>query len=437
MLQRKAKRKSVVTSANLSVGWTRQRALVVLGIACYSTVWLVRLGRFELTTNQLQPTVPRPLLLSPVVSVANGSASEDDAVTPLTTSRIFRSSVDSSKYDAIDTTASPTSNGVHQASVVPSATEVELNATQQHSAHATSKTRNELGLADSDPVVPPPAKAPHKFESSSSEIPKIIHQSWKSADRIPSKFVPWMQSWRVHNPTWSYMFWDDVDNLNLFEIHYPKYASVARQVGKIHLADMTRYALLHHYGGVYADGDFESLKPFDDLMHMDLFLSFEPLAHSVLLEGATSPVLCNAILASIPGHPFWLEVLDNILATFDGGNHQDPVSLTGPRMVQHTMTNHDRAGANLNQYGIVLLDEEYFYPEVAYWNMDNLRRKCTQNQSQSVQQACAWLSEFPNGRYTNNTHAVHHWQCTWCRGDDTASYVSLQDIFPNQDIRRP
>ncbi|RHZ02947.1 hypothetical protein DYB35_008045, partial [Aphanomyces astaci] len=148
-------------------------------------------------------------------------------------------------------------------------------------------------------------------------------------------------------------------------------------------------------------------------------------------------VLCNAILASIPGHPFWLEVLDNILATFDGSNHQDPVSLTGPRMVQHTMTNHDQAGANLNQYGIVLLDEEYFYPEVAYWNMDNLRRKCTQNQSQSVQQACAWLSEFPNGRYTNNTHAVHHWQCTWCRGDDTASYVSLQDIFPNQDIRRP
>ncbi|ETV74351.1 hypothetical protein H257_10944 [Aphanomyces astaci] len=283
------------------------------------------------------------------------------------------------------------------------------------------------------------ANETHVFVSSQSNgtIPKLIHQSWKTANHIPSKFTPWMQSWRVHNPTWSYMFWDDADNLNLFETHYPKYASVARQVGKIHLADMTRYALLHHYGGVYADGDFESLKPFDDLMHMDLFLSFEPLVHSVLLEGATSPVLCNAILASIPGHPFWLEVLDNILATFDGGNHQDPVSLTGPRMVQHTMTNHDRAGANWNQYGIVLLDEEYFYPEVAYWNMDNLRRKCTQNQSQSVQQACAWLSEFPNGRYTNNTHAVHHWQCTWCRGDDTASYVSLQDIFPNQDIRRP
>ncbi|RHZ02948.1 hypothetical protein DYB35_008046 [Aphanomyces astaci] len=288
------------------------------------------------------------------------------------------------------------------------------------------------------------ANETHVFVSSQSNgtIPKLIHQSWKTANHIPSKFSPWMQSWRVHNPTWSYMFWDDADNLNLFETHYPKYASVARQVGKIHLADMTRYALLHHYGGVYADGDFESLKPFDDLVHMDLFLSFEPLVHSVLLEGATSPVLCNAILASIPGHPFWLEVLDNILATFEGGgDNRDPVSLTGPRMVHRSVQKYSSQQPPPSR-SITLLDEEYFYPEVAYWNFANLNRRCEnatdlELQLPIIQEACASLKQFPKGRYTNNTHAVHRWQCTWCRGDDTLFYVTLRDIFPDKVILRP
>ncbi|KAF0728293.1 hypothetical protein Ae201684P_007933 [Aphanomyces euteiches] len=271
-------------------------------------------------------------------------------------------------------------------------------------------------------------------QSTSQKIPRLIHQSWKNIDYIPDKFEPWMHSWRVKNPTFDYMFWDDDDNLKLFEVHFPQYYPMARQLRKIHLADMTRYALLYRYGGVYADLDFESLASFEDLLHYDLFLSYEPFVHSVLLEGASEPVLCNAILASRPGHPFWIEVLDRIKTMFETSDDRDPVSLTGPRMVQGTVS--ARHG---NLTDIALLSEEYFYPDVAYWNMGNLENNCKhmKDKPQSVKDACAWLQKYPMGRKTNNTHAVHHWQCTWCRGDNTNSYLALDDIFPRQVVYRP
>lgn len=164
------------------------------------------------------------------------------------------------------------------------------------------------------------ANASLELSEAATGIPRIIHQSWKTTDKIPTRFFPWMRSWLQFNPTWAYTFWTDEDNLQLFERLYPKYLDVAKNVQMVALADMARYALLHSVGGLYIDADFECLKPFEEL-HRDnnLFLSTEPLAHSVLLEGATSSALCNALMASVPGHPFWLQVLDNIKVKFAEG----------------------------------------------------------------------------------------------------------------------
>ncbi|KAF0686928.1 Aste57867_21276 [Aphanomyces stellatus] len=267
-----------------------------------------------------------------------------------------------------------------------------------------------------------------------SVIPRLIHQSWKTSENIPSRFVPWMQSWRTFNPEWQYVFWDDRDNLQLFQTYFPEYYPMATQLAKISLADMARYALLYQYGGVYADADFECLQSFDDLIDLDLFLSFEPLVHSVLLEGATQPVLCNAILASRPKHPFWLHVLQQIKAKFDRQESlKDPVALTGPRVVQESVE-----AVNITTMNISLLPEEYFYPEIAYWNLDNLQTKCSKAASPVVQDACAWIEKYPTGRHTAKTHAVHHWQCTWARGESWfARTYALDEIFPGQEVWRP
>ena len=64
---------------------------------------------------------------------------------------------------------------------------------------------------------------------------------------------------------------------------------------------------MHYYGGVYADLDFESVKPMDDY-----------LKGKQLVLGRMGPdidhehSIPNAVMASIPGHPFWVKILDYI-----------------------------------------------------------------------------------------------------------------------------
>ncbi|RLN75069.1 hypothetical protein BBJ28_00012605 [Nothophytophthora sp. Chile5] len=269
------------------------------------------------------------------------------------------------------------------------------------------------------------------LRADNATIPRIIHQSWKTPHAIPARFQPWMRSWVAQHPTWTYVFWTDEDNLRLFERLYPEYLAVAKAVGKISLADMARYALLHRVGGLYVDADFECKQPFDDLHEgaHRIILSSEPLAHTVLLEGSDEAALCNALMASVPGHPFWLRVLDNIKAKFDAeGDHGDAVALTGPRIVKDTYFSPDFAFSD-DDSDIAVFPQEYFYPEVAYWNLPSMQEKCEERSDPPAEAACDWLNKFPHGQFTANTHATHHWQCTWCLGDRSDDYVSLADVL--------
>eukprot|EP00465_Bigelowiella_longifila_P012487 CAMPEP_0185272910 /NCGR_PEP_ID=MMETSP1359-20130426/48390_1 /TAXON_ID=552665 /ORGANISM="Bigelowiella longifila, Strain CCMP242" /LENGTH=113 /DNA_ID=CAMNT_0027865377 /DNA_START=1 /DNA_END=339 /DNA_ORIENTATION=+ len=39
--------------------------------------------------------------------------------------------------------------------------------------------------------------------------------------------------------------------------------------------------------------------------------------------------------------------------------------------------------------------------------------------------------------YTENSYAVHHWMCSWCRGIKGENFVSLEDVIPISARRRP
>ncbi|DAZ94750.1 TPA: hypothetical protein N0F65_011566 [Lagenidium giganteum] len=245
-----------------------------------------------------------------------------------------------------------------------------------------------------------------------------------------------MRSWRSHNPNWTYVFWDDNDNLAIFDRVFPQYADVARGVSKIALADMARYAMLYELGGVYADADFECTKPFDPLANTnELFLSSEPLVHAVLLEKTKALALCNALMASRPRHPFWLRVLDAIANKFHTrrDHRNDVVGLTGPRVVKQTYFAEFEHDSSVHVYA-----QEYFYPEIARWNEPEMRKQCRRRKDAAARDACQWLDKFPAGEFTANTHAVHHWQCTWCIGDRSDAYVTLSDVFPVElPVHRP
>ncbi|KAF0686941.1 Aste57867_21289 [Aphanomyces stellatus] len=188
-------------------------------------------------------------------------------------------------------------------------------------------------------------KTPRMRRTLSSTIPRPIHQSWKT---IPSKFEPWMQCWRAFNPA-------------LFETRFPTFLATAQSLSKIQLADFSRVALLYEYCGIYVDGDFECLASFSDLLHYPLFLSREPLVHAFLLDGVPTPRLWNAILASQPRHPFWLEILHAIQHKVDAHEDMsDPIALTGPGVFESVNAKWSPSSA-----ADAVLPEEFFYPEIA------------------------------------------------------------------------
>jgi hypothetical protein len=147
-----------------------------------------------------------------------------------------------------------------------------------------------------------------------SQIPCIIHQSWKTAS-VPPVYSHFSAAWPKMHPKCTYKLWTDADNRNLFA------SGVARAVGprsrragqrstkpgrrvshpsglcgrithlshptsvlptlavlpeylflydrlpkNIMRADMSRLAYMYIYGGVYADLDLEPLRPLDSML---------------------------------------------------------------------------------------------------------------------------------------------------------------------------
>ena len=134
-------------------------------------------------------------------------------------------------------------------------------------------------------------------------IPRIIHQTWKT-NEIPERWRSWQQSWRDRHPDYAYRYWTDADNREFMALHYPDYLDVydGHKLG-VHRADMVRYFILRHFGGIYADMDFEALKPLDPLLEgKSLVFGLEPDSHAVrapVIQRGLTRIVCNALIASL------------------------------------------------------------------------------------------------------------------------------------------
>ena len=52
------------------------------------------------------------------------------------------------------------------------------------------------------------------------EIPRIIHQTWKSME-LPLHFKMWSETWKRNHPSWSYKLWTDEENRQLVKETFP------------------------------------------------------------------------------------------------------------------------------------------------------------------------------------------------------------------------
>ena len=103
-------------------------------------------------------------------------------------------------------------------------------------------------------------------------IPPIIHQLWIGNKKAPSKH---MNTWKHKNDHMDYINWTEkeISRRNFkFECH-KQIEDMEEINGK---ADIMRWELLYHYGGVFLDADSICIEPIDDsLMKTKAFAGWE------------------------------------------------------------------------------------------------------------------------------------------------------------------
>ena len=97
--------------------------------------------------------------------------------------------------------------------------------------------------------------------------------------------------------------------------------------------DAIRYLILYHYGGLYADMDYECFAPLDPLLHnKSCCMGLEPVAHAV--EYKKPFIVGNALMASSPSHSYFALIIEDMIknkdTVFSNNKIRQILESTGP-----------------------------------------------------------------------------------------------------------
>jgi len=136
-------------------------------------------------------------------------------------------------------------------------------------------------------------------QKSTSRIPHIIHQSYKSFSTLPSHWADGPTAWQTLHPHYTYKFWSDADNRLLIQQHYAWFLSTYDAYPTpIQRADAARYFAILHYGGIYADMDIVPIRNVDSLLNI-LNLP-QHVTKEMIVAETYNLGLTNALFAAVP-----------------------------------------------------------------------------------------------------------------------------------------
>ncbi|KAF9476506.1 hypothetical protein BDN70DRAFT_882338 [Pholiota conissans] len=152
-------------------------------------------------------------------------------------------------------------------------------------------------------------------------IPRIIHQTWKS-ETLPPRWRGISQACRDMMPDYEYKLWTDAGSREFIAEHYSWFLDTFdNYVYPIQRADVIRYFVLYHYGGIYIDLDIGCLKPLDPL-----------LVYNVILPKTIPVGVSNDLMFAERHHPLMEQTIHS-LKKFDHSwilNYPTVMFSTGP-----------------------------------------------------------------------------------------------------------
>lgn len=186
----------------------------------------------------------------------------------------------------------------------------------------------------------------------------IIHQT------APSNRFHWSPIWEKCQDSvmenfqgFVYKMWSDDDLEYLIRSQYPwflqHYQSYSSTIMRV---DAARYFILHAYGGIYIDMDFEVHHNFYSQLPQEKVSIVESPYHETEKHQ-------NSLMASPAKHPFWNEVFRELLSTYDYYK-ESVLDATGPRMLDRVI---ERVETPIH-----ILPTRYYNPHPSSDNNDGL-----------------------------------------------------------------
>ena len=209
-------------------------------------------------------------------------------------------------------------------------------------------------------------------------IPKIIHYCWFGGKPLPKSAIKCINSWKKFFPDYEIKEWNE-RNFDVNLIPYTKEAYAAKKYAFV--SDFARFWVLHEYGGIYFDTDVEVIRNMKEILSMGAFMGFEKRTNIEQHKHYINPGLG---MSSAKSNIFFKEIID-IYSNFSG------FSLGKGTVCEITSLHLIKKGAKLSGgfetiEEINLLPADYLCP-------------------QAMIGAPIILTE--------NTHSIHHFDCTW------------------------
>jgi len=169
---------------------------------------------------------------------------------------------------------------------------------------------------------------------SDQRIPPYIFQTMETT-LIPNKMAKAMQKWSEMNPGYGYYYFDALERRNFIRKNFPEpvYQAYDKVLPGAYQADLWRYCVLYHYGGVYADSRTRPLVPLSELIH--------PHDRFVVPRDEFRAHVWQGFMASTPRHPILRLAIAQTCANILQGNYtSSPLDVSGPGLL----------GRQINEY---------------------------------------------------------------------------------------
>ena len=170
-------------------------------------------------------------------------------------------------------------------------------------------------------------KRTHIPETWKPKLPKIIHQQWITSNITNPLHLKFHKKFKelFPEPEYQHILWTDETQLQLIKANYSFFLDTYLNYRHgIQRADSSRYFILHQYGGLYVDLDYEPLVNFWEYLPQDRPGIIEsPYKYAETVQ--------NSLMSSPAFDPFWL----NVFALLIQNRYKHVDTSTGPLLLDN------------------------------------------------------------------------------------------------------